>query len=79
MNPGSKFEDPSGIAAIVVRAGAGMSLSVDPSGPAAVLGKRYQCAECGAEVLVSSAGAGTLLCHGAPMKMAGPRQLPSAD
>ena len=30
-------------------------------------GKRYECAKCGAQVIVTKAGAGTLTCQGASM------------
>ena len=32
-------------------------------------GKRYLCASCGTEMLVTKAGAGTLACCGQPMDM----------
>jgi desulfoferrodoxin-like iron-binding protein len=32
------------------------------------MGKRYVCAVCGSELLVTKAGAGTLVCCGQPMK-----------
>jgi len=34
-------------------------------------GKRYQCASCGAEVLVTRAGDGSLACCGQPMQIRG--------
>ncbi len=43
------------------------------------LGKRYTCAECGAQVLVTKAGDGTLECHDAPMEVMQPKPLPSSD
>ena len=43
------------------------------------LGKRYSCAECGAEVLVTKAGDGELACHGEPMDVLQPKPLPSSD
>ncbi|TML64104.1 MAG: hypothetical protein E6G17_03620 [Actinobacteria bacterium] len=43
------------------------------------LGKRYSCAECGAEVLVTRAGDGELSCHGEPMDVLQPKPLPSSD
>jgi hypothetical protein len=44
-----------------------------------VLGKRYHCAECDAQVLVTKAGDGTLECHGAVMEVHQPKPLPSSD
>jgi hypothetical protein len=43
------------------------------------LGKRYTCAECGAQALVTKAGDGTLECHGSPMEIVQPKPLPSSD
>jgi hypothetical protein len=43
------------------------------------LGKRYVCAECATQVLVSKAGDGELVCHGAPMQLDAPKALPSSD
>jgi hypothetical protein len=52
-------------------------------GPAAgdpvVLGKRYTCETCGAEVLITKGGDGQLSCHGAAMVVAQPKTLPSSD
>ena len=31
------------------------------------MGKRYTCDTCGAQVIVTKAGAGALVCHGQPM------------
>ena len=36
-----------------------------------VTGKRYQCASCGAEVLVTRGGDGNLVCCGQPMQLRG--------
>lgn len=35
------------------------------------VGEKYKCAICGNEVVVSHAGAGTLVCCGKPMQQAG--------
>ena len=43
------------------------------------LGKRYHCATCDAQVLVTKAGAGALECHGQPMELMQPKPLPSSD
>ena len=39
------------------------------------VGKRYVCASCGAEMLVTRAGEGALSCCGQPMQ---PREAPAA-
>jgi len=44
-----------------------------------LLGKRYQCGECEATVLVTKAGDGELACHGQPMEVAQAKPLPSSD
>ena len=44
-----------------------------------LLGKRYQCGECEATVLVTKAGDGELVCHGKPMEIATAKPLPSSD
>ena len=44
-----------------------------------VLGKRYVCAECDAQILVTKAGDGGLECHGQPMTILAPKPLPSSD
>ncbi len=33
------------------------------------VGKRYQCLKCGAEFIVTKAGAGTIICCGQPMEL----------
>ncbi|MBN1568582.1 MAG: desulfoferrodoxin FeS4 iron-binding domain-containing protein [Acidobacteria bacterium] len=33
------------------------------------VGKRYKCAKCGAEVIVTRAGNGTVTCCGQPMEL----------
>ena len=43
------------------------------------LGKRYQCAVCGAMVLCTKAGDGEVGCCDNPMELLAPRKLPSAD
>jgi desulfoferrodoxin-like iron-binding protein len=43
------------------------------------LGKRYQCATCGTEVLCVHAGEGSLMCCGERMQTKGPQQLPASD
>jgi hypothetical protein len=44
-----------------------------------LLGKRYQCSECEATVLVTKVGEGELACHGQPMEVAQAKPLPSSD
>lgn len=76
---GSKLQDPeSGVEAIVIRASNGPGLRLRPGGQA-LLGKRYVCASCGAEVLVTKGGAGEPVCHGGTMPVAQPKPLPSSD
>ncbi len=33
------------------------------------LGKRYRCAKCGSEFIVTKGGKGTISCHGKPMEL----------
>jgi len=43
------------------------------------LGKRFQCATCGSEVLCIKAGDGGVECCGQAMELMQPKVLPSAD
>jgi transcription elongation factor Elf1 len=43
------------------------------------LGKRFECTVCGAEVLCTKAGEGTVHCCGQAMQLKQPRPLASAD
>ena len=43
------------------------------------LGKRFQCENCGTEVLCIKPGACELKYNGAPMELMQPKVLPSAD
>ena len=43
------------------------------------LGKRFECAECGTEVLCTKAGAGSLSADGVALKVKGAKPLPSSD
>ena len=43
------------------------------------LGKRFECTECGTEVLCTKAGEGTVQCCGQEMQLKQPRPLASAD
>ncbi|HSW38894.1 MAG TPA: desulfoferrodoxin FeS4 iron-binding domain-containing protein [Acidobacteriota bacterium] len=33
------------------------------------VGKRYKCEKCGAEVIITRAGSGTVICCGQPMEL----------
>ena len=50
-----------------------------PEPVANLLGKRYTCEECGAQVLVTKAGDGALMCHDRSMEVMQPKPLPSSD
>ena len=43
------------------------------------VGKRFKCATCGSEVLVTKAGEGELHCCSGPMELVKPKQTASAD
>jgi hypothetical protein len=43
------------------------------------LGKRFQCEQCGTEVLCIKPSEGEVICCDAPMKLMQPKVLPSAD
>jgi desulfoferrodoxin-like iron-binding protein len=43
------------------------------------VGKRFRCATCTSEVLVTKSGEGELHCCGAPMEQLQPKQTASAD
>ncbi|MFJ6573962.1 hypothetical protein ACIQNU_41865 [Streptomyces sp. NPDC091292] len=76
---GSTLKEPgSGAEAIVIRKASDPGLRLGPGGEA-LLGKRYRCASCGAEVLVSKGGGAQAECHGVPMAMAEAKRLPSSD
>jgi len=34
-----------------------------------VVGKRYRCTKCGAEVIITKAGTGAVICCGQPMEI----------
>jgi hypothetical protein len=44
-----------------------------------MLGKRYNCEDCGAQLLVTKPGDGELACHDKPMIIATAKPLPSSD
>jgi hypothetical protein len=79
MKAGEKVQDPSsGVEVIVVKPPSEDVLAI-VAGDGVLLGKRYTCGTCGAEVLVSKAGDAHGECHGAPMEIAGPKSLPASD
>jgi hypothetical protein len=43
------------------------------------LGKRYECENCGTQVLATKASDSTLQCCGKEMELQGQRRVPSAD
>ena len=47
--------------------------------PSNQLGKRYECATCGTELMCTRRGEGRFHCHGAPMQMRAVNPLPSSD
>lgn len=76
--PGTKMEQPqTGVGAVVVRSYPGAVL--DWAEGVVLVGKRYRCATCGTEVLVTRGGASAVVCHGAAMPVVEPRPLPSSD
>lgn len=76
---GTKLQDPtSGVEAIIVKPPSDAGLEI-AGGEASVLGKRYSCGTCSAEVLVTKGGDAGLQCHGAAMVIAQPKTLPSSD
>ena len=44
-----------------------------------MLGKRYICESCATEALCNKAGAGSIMCCGAEMKLKEAKPLPSSD
>lgn len=70
----------SGVQAIVVRSPSDSVLTLVCDDTATVLlGKRYACSECAAELLVTKGGPAVPYCHGQPMTVAAPKTLPSSD
>jgi hypothetical protein len=43
------------------------------------LGKRYVCAQCATQLLVTKPGPGMLECHGMPMSIEAAKPLPASD
>jgi hypothetical protein len=80
MKAGEKLQDPgTGVEVIVVKPPSEDGLAIVAGGDAVLLGKRYGCGSCGAEVLVSKAGEAHLECHESAMEQAGPKALPASD
>jgi hypothetical protein len=52
-------------------------MTVQPEGVAP--GKRYECEECGGQLICTKAGPGTLSCCARPMRALEPKPMPSAD
>lgn len=76
---GTKLLDSgSGVEAIVVKPPSEPGLEI-AAGESSVLGKRYTCGRCNAEVLVTRGGDAGLRCHSAAMVLAQPKTLPSSD
>lgn len=79
MKPGSRLKDEgTGVQAIVVKSSPETAIEIRP-GSAVALGKRYTCEACSAEALITQGGSGELTCHGAPMRLAEAKLLPSSD
>ncbi len=78
VSVGAKIGSESGVEVIVVKASSQTDITF-ATGEPVLLGKRYQCPTCQAEVLVTKVGPESPICHGAPMTMAESKQLPSSD
>ena len=74
---GTKLQAEAGAEAIVVKPPS-EAIEFRAGGPV-VLGKRYTCETCSAELLITKAGDAELVCHGAAMVVAQPKTLPSSD
>jgi hypothetical protein len=78
VKAGTKLQADSGAEAIVVKPPTDSGVSLELGGPV-VLGKRYTCETCGAEVLITKGGDSELRCHETVMVIAQPKTLPSSD
>lgn len=78
VKAGTKVQSETGAEVIVVKPPSGPGLAFRPGGDV-LLGKRYACETCGAEVLVTKGGNAAVVCHDAPMALAQPKTLPSSD
>jgi hypothetical protein len=74
---GTKLQSDAGAEAIVVKPPS-EPVEFRAGGPV-LLGKRYTCETCGAELLITKAGDAELVCHGTVMGIAQPKALPSSD
>jgi hypothetical protein len=81
LRAGTKLHDPdSGVEAIVVKPSREPGLELRSGVTSSlVLSKRYACATCNAEVLVTKGGSADLVCHGMAMAMTQPKTLPASD
>lgn len=81
VKPGTKLIDgDSGVEAIVVRGPVGSGVAVVASTTDKVLlGKRYVCETCLAEVVATHAGAAVFQCHEGSMVVKAAKPLPSSD
>ena len=78
VKAGTKLQSDAGAEAIVVKPPSDGGLAFQSGGPV-VLGKRYTCEQCGAELLITKGGDSELSCHGTTMVIAQPKTLPSSD
>jgi len=78
MKAGEKLEDASGASAVVVKP-PGEGDVAFRAGGTVLLGKRYTCASCDAQILITKGGGAELVCHGDAMAVAQPKPLPSSD
>lgn len=78
MKAGEKLEDASGASAVVVKPPEDGDVTMRAGG-AVMLGKRYRCETCTAEVLVTKPGDVELVCHDTVMALAQAKALPSSD
>lgn len=78
LKPGTKLQSDAGAQAIVVKPPTEPGLAFR-SGGSVVLGKRYKCETCGAELLITKAGGAELVCHGTALGVLQAKALPSSD
>jgi hypothetical protein len=79
VRAGTKLQEAGiGAEGIVIKPPSEAVLVLAPGGQA-ILGKRYVCVSCRAEVLVTKGGDGQFTCHDAAMTVAEAKKLPSSD
>jgi hypothetical protein len=79
VKAGTKLQEAGiGVEGIVIKPSSEAGIVLVPGGQA-ILGKRYVCVSCAAEVLVTKGGDGHFTCHDAAMTAAEPKKLPSSD